>query len=235
MDGIGMSQRSVPAGAIVVFDLDGTLFDTAPDLIAAVNHAVALAGGVPAAPDVLRPVVSFGGREMIRAGLKLSGLDHADPAVDELFPEFVHYYSRNIAVHTVPFPGLLPELDRLQARGVLLAVCTNKLAGLTWPLLAELGLNHRFGAVTGRDSFPVHKPDPRHLLGTIARAGGNPTRAVMIGDSNTDVLTAKSAGVPVVGVTFGYTDVPVSELDCDAVISHYDQLASALPTLAPWL
>jgi phosphoglycolate phosphatase len=217
----------------VVFDLDGTLFETAPDLIAAVNHTLALAGGEPVAVEEMRPVVSFGGREMIRAGLKQNAMNADDAAVDELFPEFVAYYSRNIAVHTRPFPGLLAELDRLADSGRKLAVCTNKLEGLTWPLLSALGLDKRFAAVTGRDTFPVCKPDPRHLLGTIAKAGGDPTNAVMIGDSNTDVKTAKAAGIPVVGVTFGYTDIPITELGCDGVISHYDELAGTLDAIFP--
>ncbi|MEM8974251.1 MAG: HAD-IA family hydrolase [Pseudomonadota bacterium] len=222
-----------PANPIVVFDLDGTLLDTAPDLIAAVNSVVIAAGGEAVDEDWMRPNVSFGGREMIRRGLVAQDIKHTDEELGALFTKFVAYYSENISVKTQPFPGLLDELARLRGRGIKLAVCTNKLEGLTWPLLEQMEMAHWFAAVTGRDTFPVYKPDPRHLLGAIAKAGGDPSRAVMIGDSNTDIKTAKAAGIPVVAVTFGYTDVPVIELDPDRVISHYDQLQSALDELLP--
>lgn len=123
------------------------------------------------------------------------------------------------------------QLSAYGARGARLAVCTNKRETLSRKLLGELALDHHFAAICGRDTFPVFKPHPDHLFGTIRMAGGHPDRAVMIGDSNTDVLTAKAAGIPVIGVTFGYTDVPVTQLDCDAVISHYDELDAALAGL----
>ena len=215
----------------IVFDLDGTLIDTAPDLAVAVNSILRQAGGQDIAEDILRPAVSFGGREMIRIGLDTQGLDYDEAGLDGYFEAFVDFYSANIAVRSRPFPGLVAQLDRLAGMGATLAVCTNKLEALTWPLLRALDLDWRFAAVAGRDTFPAQKPDPRHLLATIARAGGRATNAVMIGDSNTDIKTAKAAGIPVVGVTFGYTDVPVTELGCDAVISHYDQLEEVLASL----
>ncbi len=218
---------------IVVFDLDGTLLDTAPDLIAAVNSVIITAGGTSVDEDWMRPNVSFGGREMIRRGLVAQDIAHTDDELSVLFTQFVAYYSQNISAKTQPFPGLLDELARLKRLGMKLAVCTNKLEGLTWPLLEQMEMAHWFAAVTGRDTFPVYKPDPRHLLGAIAKAGGDPNRAVMIGDSNTDIKTAKAAGIPVVAVTFGYTDVPVTELGPDRVISHYDQLQAALDELMP--
>lgn len=216
----------------IVFDLDGTLIDTAPDLIGAVNHVVGSVGGRSVAEAELRPAISFGGRRMIRTALELQEMPVTDAVLDDLFARFVAFYGTNIARLSQPFAGLAGVLDTLERRGDIFAVCTNKLEGLTWPLLEELGLAQRFAAVAGRDTFPVCKPDPRHLLGTIARAGGRATDAIMIGDSNTDIKTAKAAGVPVVGVTFGYTDVPVTELGCDAVISHYDQLIDVLDKLS---
>jgi len=217
----------------IVFDLDGTLLDTAPDLILAVNKVLEQVGCRPVEVSAMRPVISLGGREMIKFGLQQNGLAHSDAQLSELYLQFVAYYRENIAVETKPFPGLLSELDRLAGLGCRLAVCTNKLYALAWPLLAEMKLTERFNTVTGRDTFPVYKPDPRHLLATIARAGGKSDNAVMIGDSNTDVKTAKAAGIPVVGVTFGYTDVPITQLGCDAVISHYDQLPDALEQVFP--
>ena len=216
---------------VVVFDLDGTLLDTAPDLIAAVNHTARGLGADAVSEDKLRPVVSFGGREMIRAALEPQGVACDDAALDQYFDRFAAYYQANISERTKPFPGLLPVLDRLQGQGCKLAICTNKLEGLTHPLLQAMGLHERFAAITGRDTFPVCKPDPRHLLATIARASSDPAHAVMVGDSNTDLKTAKAAGVPFVGVTFGYTDVPMRDLGPDALISHYDQFDQALAQL----
>ncbi len=221
------------ASPIVVFDLDGTLLDTAPDLITAVSSVIITAGGHEVDEAWMRPNVSFGGREMIRRGLVAQSIAHTEEELDSLFRQFVAFYSENISAKTKPFPGLFDELDRLQGKGVKLAVCTNKLEGLTWPLLDQMEMTHWFSAVTGRDTFPVHKPDPRHLLGAIARAGGDPSRAAMIGDSNTDILTARRAGIPSVAVTFGYTDVPVTELNPDRVISHFDQLKTALDEVMP--
>lgn len=216
---------------VVVFDLDGTLLDTAPDLIAAVNFIAAEAGVAAVSEDDLRPVVSFGGREMLRTTLEPQGVACDDASLNRYFSHFVDYYSANISAKTKAFPGLLAVLDRLQSAGCALAVCTNKLEGLTHPLLKALDLHDRFAAITGRDSFPVCKPDPRHLLGTIARAGCDATAAVMVGDSNTDLKTAKAAGVPFVGVSFGYTDVPMRDLGPDVLISHYDQFEDALVKL----
>ncbi|MEM6495098.1 MAG: phosphoglycolate phosphatase [Pseudomonadota bacterium] len=233
IDFYGMTMTAKSPAPIVVFDLDGTLLDTAPDLVEAVNTVLVTAGGKAVEEDWMRPNVSFGGREMIRRGLIAQGIESNDEELGRLFEEFVGYYSKNISAKTQPFPGLFDELARLKELGVKLAVCTNKMEGLTWPLLEQMEMTHWFAAVTGRDTFPVSKPDPRHLLGTIARAGGDPNRAVMIGDSNTDIKTAKAAGIPVVAVTFGYTDVPVTELGPDRVISHYDQLQAALDQLMP--
>jgi phosphoglycolate phosphatase len=215
-------------GRTVVFDLDGTLVDTAPDLIAAVNYVLGGRGYRPLSDAELRPTISFGGRHMISVGLQLQGGLHSESEVDALFDTFVAFYSRNIAVHSRPFPGLIEELDRLEAAGATLAVCTNKREGLARQLLEELGMLGRFKALTGADTFPVRKPHPDHFHGTVERAGGDRATSLMIGDSDTDVQTAKAAGVPVIGVTFGYTDVPVTELSCDAVISHYSELPNAL-------
>ena len=226
-----MPGRAPPP--IVVFDLDGTLLDTAPDLITAVSSVVIAAGGTAVDEDWMRPNVSFGGREMIRRGLNAQAIEYSESELDSWFKQFVASYSAKISDKTQPFPGLFDELTRLRDNGVKLAVCTNKLEGLTWPLLEQMEMAHWFAAVTGRDTFPVHKPDPRHLLGAIARAGGDPTRAAMIGDSNADILTARRAGIPSVGVTFGYTDVPMADLGPDRIISHYDQLKSALDELMP--
>ena len=215
----------------VVFDLDGTLVDTAPDLIRCANHAIALAGHAPVAPELIRPAISHGARAMIITGLKTHGVALPEPHVDELLAAFLALYGETIAQMSRPFPGLLATLDALRADGAKLAVCTNKREHMSLKLLAALGLTDRFAAIAGYDTFPVYKPHPDHLLLTIDRAGGDRTHAVMVGDSLTDIATAKAANVPVIAVSFGYTETPVAELGPDRVIDHYDEFLPALAAL----
>ncbi|MEN2494981.1 MAG: Phosphoglycolate phosphatase [Hyphomicrobiaceae bacterium hypho_1] len=212
----------------IVFDLDGTLLDTAPDLIVAVNHVLKSVGGETLASQEMKSLISLGGREMIKFGLQKNGISHSDEQLNRLCKQFIDFYSKNLAVLTKPFPGLFKELDRLSSLGYTLTVCTNKLEAIAKRLLLELELLTYFELITGRDTYTVCKPNPNHLLNTISDVGGDPTKSIMIGDSETDVITAQMAGVYIVGVTFGYSSVPVSELGCNAIISHYDQLKSAL-------
>ncbi len=218
-------SSSIPT---LVFDLDGTLVDTAPDLIAATRFTVAGLGAACAGDDVLRPMVSHGALAMIRAGLGPVAHDWPEERFYPLLPTFLAYYEANIAVHSRPFPGLDDALDRLSAAGHRLAVCTNKQHSLASKLLGELGLASRFPVVAGRDTFPVYKPDPGHLTSTVLKAGGNPAHAIMIGDSGVDVATARNAGLPVIAVDFGYSDPPVATHDPDILIGHYDQLWDAV-------
>lgn len=215
----------------IVFDLDGTLIDTAPDLVNATNHVLANAGLGPLPGAELRPFISFGSRRMIEHGLSRHGVALADDEIDRMWRTFLAYYADNIAVDSRPYPHLAEAIERLQAGGARLAVCTNKLEGLSRKLLAALGLDTPFRAICGRDTFPVCKPDPGHLVATIAMAGGNQSHAVMIGDSNTDVATAKAAGIPIIGVSFGYTEVPMHELAPDALIDGYAELDDAIAGL----
>jgi phosphoglycolate phosphatase len=216
------------AGATIVFDLDGTLVDTAPDLAAAANHVFGLIGLAPIEPERLRPLIGHGARAMIEAGLRLHGVTRTAGELDELFTQFLPYYAGNIAVRSRPFDGIPALLDALRAGGARLAVCTNKLEGLSRSLLRQLGLEACFAAIAGRDTFDVFKPAPGHLIRTIGLAGGRADRAVMVGDSEVDIATAAAAGVPSIGVTFGYTQVPVRELDPTAVIDHYREFMGAL-------
>jgi phosphoglycolate phosphatase len=215
----------------VAFDLDGTLVETAPDLIAATNHVMSNAGLDLVPPEVLRPAISFGAVAMITKGFEHHGQDVRPDAGGSHFKQFIAYYTANIAATSHAFPGLEASLDQLTAKGARLAVCTNKQAALSEQLLGGLRLRARFAALAGRDTFPVCKPHPDHLIGAIRMAGGDPKRAIMVGDSKTDIDTAKAAGIPVVAVTFGYTDVHVRELSPDAVIEHYDELVPAIERL----
>ena len=218
-------------GTTIVFDLDGTLIDTAPDLIGSVNHMLARMGLSPVEAARIRPEISFGARRMLEKALEIHKVTQSEKELDRLHAEYLVHYEENIAVLSRPFPQLVDVLDRLDARGARLAVCTNKWEGLARKLLAQLQLEQRFAAITGRDTFDVFKPDPGHLLGTIERAGGIPGRAVMIGDSDTDIRTAKAARIPVVAVSFGYTDTHVRHLGADRVIDHFAELEVALDAL----
>jgi phosphoglycolate phosphatase len=212
----------------IVFDLDGTLVDTAPDLVATLN--VVLTGlGLSAIPyENARNFVGGGARMMIERGLGAQGRTLPAPDLDRLTAEFLDYYSAHIADRSHPFAGVEAALDDLAAAGCVLAVCSNKFASLSIPLLTALGLAGRFAAICGPDTFGISKPDPAILLATLARVGGNAAQAVMIGDSVTDIATAHAAHVPVVAVDFGYTEIPIAELGPDAVISAFSELPAAV-------
>lgn len=218
-------------GLTIVFDLDGTLVDSAPDLIHATNHTLGLVGLAPVPGELIRATVSHGARAMIAHGLALSGRQVAEPELDELLVRFLDYYRRNIAVESRPFPAAVEVLGRLKAEGSLLAVCTNKTEALARQLLGALEIDGLFQAIVGRDTLPVYKPDPGHLIGTVIMADGDLGKAVMVGDSEIDVRTAKTAGIPVVGVSFGYTPQPIGSFEPDAVIDHYDQLEDRIAGL----
>jgi phosphoglycolate phosphatase len=213
----------------VVFDLDGTLVDTAPDLVATLNLVLAREGLPPVAYADARLMVGGGARVMVERGIKANGrlLDGAE--LDRLERDFITHYAGHIAVHSQPFDGVEATLDRLADSGCRLAVCTNKLEWLSLRLLDTLALRSRFHAICGADTFGVSKPDPTILNRTIERAGGDKARAIMIGDSSTDVATARAAGVPVIAVDFGYSDVPVAALKPDRVISAFSELPEAIP------
>ncbi|MBB4039380.1 phosphoglycolate phosphatase [Microvirga flocculans] len=213
---------------IAVFDLDGTLADTAGDLVGTLNVILEREGLAPLPVAKARDMIGAGARALIQRGFEAVGKELAPDRLEELFRQFMVHYGENICVETRLYPGVVAALDRLEQAGFILAVCTNKVEEHAIKLLDELGIGHRFAANCGRDTFPYFKPDPRHLTLTIERAGGNPSRAVMIGDSRTDIVTAQNAGIPVVAVPFGYTDVPVRELGPDLVIDHFDDLFAAV-------
>lgn len=215
----------------LVFDLDGTLVDTAPDLIAATNHALADLGLEPIAGSALRPHIGRGARHMILEGLRQSGKSLPEAEIERLLERFLAYYEANIAVESRPFAGAVGALAKFRDAGVRLVVCTNKRENLSRSLLAALEIDHFFAALAGRDTFPVSKPDPGHLTGAVRLAGGEPQRAIMIGDTTIDVATAKSARVPVIACSFGYCDVPIGTLEADVVIDHFDELEAAVTRL----
>src|SRR5262245_35398977 len=216
----------------IVFDLDGTLVDTAPHLTAATNHALSLKGLAPLTVAELHPFIGHGSFVMIEAGLRFRGVSLGRDEIERLHEHFLAFYADNIAVGSRPFEGIPELLDRLLGLGVRLAVCPNKLEALSRPLLQALGLATRFGAIAGGDTLTVCKPAPGQLTGVIEMAGGRPERAVMVGDSEVDFAAARAAGVPAIGVTFGYTPRPVRELAGEfgvrAVIDTYREFMPAL-------
>lgn len=216
---------------LIVFDLDGTLVDTAPDLIDTLNVILAREGMPPVAYDEARLLIGGGARRMVERALIGEGRDPLPALVDRLFGEFLDHYSAHIADRSRPFPHLETALDRLAARGCRFAVCTNKLERLSRLLLDALALTPRFDAICGQDTFGVMKPNPQALLGTVARAAGSPAQAVMVGDSETDVATARAACIPVIAVDFGYTERPVTEFGPDRVISSFSALPAAVAQL----
>ncbi len=221
------------AAPTIVFDLDGTLIDTAPDLIDTLNVVFAREGWPPVPYETARNLIGGGARGMIARGIAAEGIAVAPEKVEQLFVDFIAHYTDHIADRSQPFPGLTDALDVLESGGCRFAVCTNKLERLSVLLLKRLKLADRFAAICGQDTFEMQKPDPEVLRRTIAAAGGSLTHAIMIGDSLTDIRTARAAGIPVIAVDFGYSERPVSELGPDRIISHFAQLRSAIAAILP--
>lgn len=220
------------APATIVFDLDGTLVDTAPDLAGAMNHVLRHFGRSDVDVEVVRDMVGHGARRMIERGLALTG--GGDTAmIDAGMPIFLSHYAANICVGSRAWDGVETALDTLAAQGSVLTICTNKPAGLAEQLVATLGWRGRFAAILGGDSLAVRKPDPAHVLATVARAKGVASRAVFVGDSRVDVAAARAADIPIVVTSFGYSDVPAADLAADAVIDHFSALIPALSRAAP--
>ena len=217
---------------IIAFDLDGTLVDTAPDLIATLNVILARKGLPPVEEATLRILIGGGARRLIERALSDRGITLPKDELDHLHADYLHHYEAHIADHSRLFSGLEAALDTLSARGWRFAVCTNKLERLSVLLLERLGLKRRFTAICGQDTFATQKPDPDVLRQTIARAGGDLQKAVMVGDSVTDIAMARAASVPVVAVDFGYSETPVSRLRPDRIISRYQDLPATIFDLA---
>lgn len=213
---------------LLVFDLDGTLAETAPDLVTTLNQVLAKIGVAPVAYESARAMVGGGARLMIERALAHAGVSLPKPKIDQMFDDFLVHYNAHIADASTLFPGVLAALDRFEDAGWRFAVCTNKIAESSVLLLKALGVADRFAAICGKDTFAMSKPDGRALLMTIEKAGGRHDNAVMVGDSKTDIETAQNAGIPVVAVDFGYSDHPVATYRPNRVISHFDALWDAV-------
>jgi phosphoglycolate phosphatase len=219
------------ASRTVVFDLDGTLVDTAPDLINALNHVLEREGMPPVPLASARNMIGAGARRLIERGLELEGRNLGLDDITRLTGDFIDYYAAHIADSSRPFEGLEAALDDLDTLGYRFAVCTNKLEWLSKLLLDRLGLSSRFSAICGADTFGISKPDPAILRQTVLRAGGELSSSIMVGDAGPDIGVARRAGVPVIGVEFGYTEVPIADLKPDRLINHMRQLPAAVQVL----
>lgn len=216
---------------VIAFDLDGTMVDTAPDLIGALNHVLVREKMSPLPLDSARNLIGAGARRLLERGLEAENRQVTPEEMTTLTEDFITYYADHIADESRPFEGLEAALDNLAGRGYRLAVCTNKLEWLARRLLDRLGLTPRFAAICGADTFGVSKPNPIILRQTVAKAGGVITSTIMVGDAGTDVGVARRADVPVIGVSFGYTEVPIADLKPDRLIDHMNQLPDTVERL----
>lgn len=215
------------AGAVIAFDLDGTLVDTAPDLIGALNVLLAQEGLQPLPLAEARDYIGKGAKWLIERGFQAANAPLDENRVPALFDRFIAYYLDHIADESRPFDGMVAALETLKAQGAKLAVCTNKRTDLSIALIEALKLGYLFDAVIGADAAPAAKPDPRHLETAVIAAGGEISRAIMVGDAATDAGAARAAGCPLILVSFGYTEIPAHELGPDILIHHYDELVDA--------
>ena len=212
----------------IIFDLDGTLVDTAPDLIHTLNHLLAQKDCPPAPRELMRTMISQGARAMLKKGFELAKKPKNGEQLNVLTTEFIAHYSENIAVYSRPFPGVITALDRLKSNGHPLGICTNKTEKLSKQLIDALAMQDFFGAIIGVDTLEFQKPHPGHVLGTIEALGASPHTAIMVGDSETDIVAAKAANIPVIAVDFGYSTEPVANFAPDAIISTHDDLLLTL-------
>ncbi|RIJ22105.1 HAD family hydrolase [Henriciella barbarensis] len=220
------------SGWTIVFDLDGTLVDTAPDLHIALNHCLSEAGFESVPFESIRHMIGQGAKAMIEKGLAFQGVSQATTEVEPLWQSFLDYYEANICSKSRPFKDATRSLEALTEMGATLAICTNKTQHLAETLIGKLGLTSHFASICGADSVPQKKPSGEHILYTVDRANGSPAKAIMIGDSQTDERAARNAGLPFVYVTFGYGPAPEQWDDTRCRASSYVEVMDAIQSVA---
>lgn len=208
----------------IIFDLDGTLVDTAPDLHGALNHSLRRAGRDLIDLEHVRHMVGRGARVLLERGLEATGGLPESERFEELVEDFFDYYQDHLSDQSRPFDGVVDALETFRDAGAVMGVCTNKPMRFAKDLLIDLNLAQYFKATTGGDSFKVRKPDAGHITGTLEAMGHNGGRAYMIGDSISDIDAAHNAGLPCIAVSYGYTETPVQELGPDYIIDHFNEL-----------
>ena len=217
----------------IVFDLDGTLIDSARDVGEAVNRVLAEHGLEPLDEATMRSLMGEGGRVRTRKAFALRGVSLDDAALSERVGDFVRHYAERPVVHTRVYDGVAETLAALVGSGVRLAVCTNKYEASARDVLERLGLLTMISDVAGADTFEVRKPDPGHILKLLTRMDADPAQAAMVGDSVHDVHAGQRAGLPTVAVSWGYTETPAHQLGADAVVERFADIAAALARLRP--
>ena len=218
------SSSTVLKNHTIVFDLDGTLVDTAPDLQIALNHTLSRFGFDTVPPEAAASLIGHGAKAMIRAGISHQSRSACDETIDDMFDVFLEYYVNNIAIRSKAFPGCIAALERLAGAGAILAVCTNKRQNLAYTLLEELGMSDFFAAIVGADSVTHRKPAADHILQTLKRAEVSAQNAIMVGDSETDEKAALNAGLPFVFVPFGYGPAGKNTLAQATILHHYEEM-----------
>jgi phosphoglycolate phosphatase len=216
-------------GFLLVFDLDGTLVDSAPDLRAALNLLLHERGRSPLSLGQVRRMIGDGVPALVTRALTESGIDTAGAADAEA--RFLELYEADAVRLTRPYPGVPATLAALRRRGYRTAICTNKPQHATLTVLNGLGLDALFDGVAGGDCFAVKKPDPGHLLGLIHGLGGSAQAAAMVGDNENDAAAAHAAGMPLVLMRYGYARVDPATLGADALLDHFADLPAALDGL----
>ena len=215
----------------IIFDLDGTLVDTAHDLSEALNAVLAQAGCEAVPPIDVRDIIGEGARRLVEQGFAERGRVLGAAEIDRWTAAFLAHYRAHLSQLSRPFPGVVDTLHALAAESAAMGVCTNKPVDPSRRILDDLDLSRFFGAVLGSDSLAVRKPDPEHLAATIRALGAEAAQAVMVGDTENDVAVARNLGVPVIVVAYGYTRVPAAELGADRVIERFAELPEAIAAL----
>jgi phosphoglycolate phosphatase len=218
-------------GYTLVFDLDGTLVDSAPDLVAALNVSLAHEGLPPMDFDSVKRLVGQGALALIQRALHVNQATLDNERQLAMLDIFLTHYAAHICEGSTVYHGVVAALEEFKAQGAIQAVCTNKPEQMAVDLLQKLQLDDQFQAICGGDTFAHHKPHADHIINTVGRAGGDVAKTIMIGDSATDLLAARASGVPVILVDYGYTDTPVQQLKPDAVISSFSQLHPVLENM----
>ncbi len=226
-------SQSAPSGPALLFDLDGTLADTNPDLHHTMNVILERLGHQPVPMDRVRHMIGGGARKILERGLSENGVTLDDRALDQATEDFVLYYDQHIDQHTQIFEGVVSLLERAQAAGIALAVVTNKRESLAAKLLFRLKLHPYFPVLVGGDTLPKRKPDADPIIHALSQLNADPNKSVMIGDSEADTASARAAGIACVCVSFGYRRVSLEALGADRIIDHFNELAEALAQIRP--
>ncbi|VAV92005.1 Phosphoglycolate phosphatase [hydrothermal vent metagenome] len=221
-----MTIQHLLRGKTIAFDLDGTLVDTAPDLITSMNWAMNQAGHPVTPAHIVRNRIGRGAKALLQTALQYHQINVAPPQIEKMLQMFLAHYAKTSTENSIPFAGAVACLRALQAHGATLSVCTNKLEYLTLPILQKLELLPLFGGVFCPDNVPAKKPDAAHVLAAIAPV--SPKNALMIGDSQPDVASAKAAGVGCILLAHGYSEIPVAELGAELVLPGFDGLEAAI-------